>query len=232
MAKLFKNPTATNAPQKDMAKEEPAPPTNLIDVDKFAAEQVADAEGFKDLIEEEVEAQEDLMDVRPVEKVNLEDLNESTLLKYPIVAKSLNDAPMAVIKPATSDICFHWVFYDRNATGNTAKVVSQNLQRYRFWGFEFATLADIEGGEDALGEGMVDDGKIINYDTVLMKINKVRLMQHYKSNLIQSLEMTNKALARAIRSAEADIKRTAQYRKAMEIYPQAKVEFYSPTDNK
>jgi len=193
-------------------------PSTLKD---YAAEQVADAEGFK------------AAPAEPSKKeINLDDLNETTLLKYPIIAKALNEAPMAIIKPKDSSVAFHWVFYDRSASGSTARVVAANVQRYKFWGFEFATLEDIAGGEEALGDGMIDDGgQITNYDTVLMKINKVRLMSHYKKNLLDSLMMVDEGLAHAIKAAEADIVQSGTYGKAMSSHPKAKIEFYSPLES-
>lgn len=210
-----KGPIATTAQgNKPVEAEKPIPNT----LKEYAGDAVADAEGFKEKPKEE-----------KVTKVDLNDLDETTLLKYPIQAKALNDAPMAVIKPKDSSVVFHWVFYDRAATGNTAKVSAANIQRYKFWGFEFATLEDIEGGEEALGEGMIDDGaNVINYDTVLMKINKIRLMGHYKKNLLDSLMMTDAALVRAIKSAEQDVVQSGMYGKAMANHPQAKIEFFTP----
>jgi hypothetical protein len=210
-----KGPVAsTSTGNKPVEAEKPIPST----LKDYAADQVADAEGFKEPQKEE-----------KTTKVNLDDLNETTLLKYPIVAKTLNDSPMAIIKPKDSSLVFHWVFYDRSATGNTAKVSAANVQRYKFWGFEFATLDDIEGGEESLGEGMIDDGaNIINYDTVLMKINKIRLMGHYKKNLLDSLMMTDAALVKAIKSAENDVLQSGMYGQAMAKHPQAKIEFFSP----
>ena len=231
---LFSKPTASNLTKEVIDRldmQEKAPASNLLEENVDGISKHIEAAAQQDINDSEnVGEQETRQEEVKVEtKVNLDDLNEATLLKYPIIAKALNDAPMAIIKPKTSDIVFHWVFYDRNATGQTARVVAQNVQRYRFWGFEFATLDDIEVGEEALADGMVDSGQIINYDTVLMKINKVRLMAHYKNNLIQSLEMTNKALARAIRAAEHDVKTTQGFRKAMEIHPQARIDFFTPT---
>jgi hypothetical protein len=191
-------------------------------LEAMAEAEVADAEGFK-----EAPAEEEVV------KINLDDLDETTLLKYPIIAKALNDAPMAIIKPKDSSVVFHWVFYDRSATGSTARVVAANVQRYKFWGFEFATLQDIEGGEEALGDGMIDDGgQITNYDTVLMKINKVRLMSHYKKNLLDSLMMVDQGLGKAIKAAEMDVVQSGTYGKAMSSHPKAKIEFYSPLESK
>lgn len=216
MPNLFdKKPDASTKDNKSMEPDKPIHST----LKEYAADAVADAEGFKEAPEVE----------EKVTRVNLDDLNETTLLKYPIEAKALNDAPMAIIKPKDSSIVFHWVFYDRASTGNSAKVSAANIQRYKFWGFEFATLDDIEGGEEALGEGMIDDGaSIINYDTVLMKVNKVRLMGHYKKNLLDSLMMTDASLVQAVKAAEADVKQSGMYKKAMATHPKAKIEFYSP----
>lgn len=182
---------------------------------------INDAEGFKTKEETEKEV-----------PLDLSKLDETNLLKFPIEAKSLNDAPMAVIKPKDSSLVFHWVYYDRTAIGNSAKVSAQNLQRYKFWGFEFADLEDIEGGEEALAGGMLNDGgQIINYDTVLMKINKIRLMQHYKKNLLDSLMNVDGSLIKAIKSAEQDVVQSGEYSKAMATHPKAKIEFYSPLNS-
>lgn len=182
-----------------------------------------DAEGFKDPAE--------ALKEEPVSRVSFEELDETTLLKFPIEAKPLNDMPMAIIKPKDKSLSFRWVFYDRSATDNRRKVSSENIQRYKFWGFEFATLEDIEGGEEALGNGMIDDGGYItNYDTVLMKISKLRLMQHYKSGLLKSLKNTDGAMKEAIKTAENEVTQSGMYQKAMQAHPKAKIEFYSPVE--
>jgi len=106
------------------------------------------------------------------DKINLDDLDETTLMKYPIVAKSLNDDAATKLKPKSSSIVLRWCYYANGPvkSANSTNVNASNIARYRHWGFDFATLDDIEGGEDALTEGIIDDGgKILNYDTVLMK---------------------------------------------------------------
>lgn len=210
---LFSKPAAEPEPKKVVLETKASKAQ-----EEAAAEAIKDAEGFAPAPPIKVE-----------KEVNLDDLNESTLLKYPIVAKALNEAPMVLIKPKDSSVIFHWVFYDRSATGQTARVVAANVQRYKFWGFQFATIDDIQGGEEALADGMFDDGgQITNYDTVLMKIDKIRLMSHYKKNLLDSLIMTDGSLLKAIKSAENDVVQSGTYSKAMREHPKAKIEFYTP----
>jgi hypothetical protein len=213
--------------------EAKATPSVQSPLERFASNEVEATEGFKDLPSTKPDENVNPEQVVEETTINLDDLDESTLLKYPIIAKSLTEQPMAVIKPKDSSLVFHWVFYDRSTIGNLPKISAQNLQRYRFWGFEFATIDDIEGGEEALGNGMINDGgQIINYDTVLMKINKIRLMGHYKKNLLRSLKNVDGSLAQAIKSAEMDVVQSGTYSKAMSSHPQATIEFYSPVGSK
>lgn len=184
---------------------------------------VNDAEGFKNAADSLAEG--------PVTRVNIEELDETTLLKFPIEAKNLSDLPMAIIKPKDKNMAFRWVFFDRGATGSRQKVSSENMQRYKFWGFQLATIEDIEGGSEALGNGMIDDGGCVtNYDTVLMKIDKVRLMAHYKSGLIKSMKNLDGAMRQAAKAAEGDLTQSGAYHKAMSTHPKAKIEFYSPVE--
>jgi len=163
------------------------------------------------------------------DEIDLEDLDETTLLKYPIAAKYLNDSAMVRIKPLNSALAFRWVYFNNGMIkDNQDKVSANNVGRYKHWGFEFASIEDIEGGGDALVEGIIDDGgKIINYDTVLMKIDKIRLMGHYKKNLLKSISDMDSSLGKAAKTAEGDLVQSGAYRKAMASHPQAKIEFFS-----
>lgn len=163
-------------------------------------------------------------------KVDLKDLDESTLLKYPIEAKMLNDAPMLQVKPVDSGLIFRWVYCGALKTDRQGSI---NVFKYKKMGFEFASVEDIQGGNDMLVDGMLEDGgKIHNFDTVLMKFSKIRLMGHYKANLLRSYDKVNNALKQAKSAAQTDIAGTAAYRNAMSTHPNAEVEFYSPTDTK
>lgn len=161
-------------------------------------------------------------------EIDLDKLDESTLLKYPIIAKSLADSAMVVIKPKSNTVVLRWVYFNLGLVrGTQDKVSATNVGRYKFMGFEFATVTDIEGGEDALVEGIIDDGgKIINYDTVLMKVDKLRLMGHYKKNLLDSISKVDGALGRAVKSAQGEVQQTSEYQKAMATHPQARIEFF------
>lgn len=165
-------------------------------------------------------------------EIDFEDLDETTLLKYNIVAKSLNESAMVTLKPVDSSKALRWCYYNNGIVmSNKDKVTAINVGRYKNWGFEFATVNDIQGGEDALVEGIVEDGgKILNYDTVLMKVDKIRLMGHYKKNLLQSLDKVDNSLGRAIKGAEGDVQTSPGYQKARATHPQAKIEFYSPAE--
>jgi hypothetical protein len=155
-------------------------------------------------------------------------------MKYPIVAKSLNDDAATKLKPKSSSIVLRWCYYANGPvkSANSTNVNASNIARYRHWGFDFATLDDIEGGEDALTEGIIDDGgKILNYDTVLMKVDKIRLMSHYKQNLQTSISIVDNALRHAVKGAESEVSSTPQYRKAMTTHPGAKLEFFNPMES-
>jgi hypothetical protein len=166
------------------------------------------------------------------DEVDLDDLDETTLMKYPIVAKSMNEEASQTMKPKDSSIVFHWCYFNNGMFhGDKDKVSAVNVGRYKRWGFDFATINDVEGGEDALTDGIIDDGgKIINYDTVLMKVDKIRLMSHYKKNLLGSLLKVDNALGRAIKEAEGSMLQSGEYGRAMATHPQAKIEFYSPVE--
>jgi len=170
---------------------------------------------------------------KKADEINLDDLNETTLMKYPIVAKSLDDDAMVKLKPKDSSKTLRWCYFANGPvlSPNAQKINAVNISRYKRRGFDFATIEDIEGGEDALTEGIIDDGgRIINYDTVLMIIDKIRLMGHYKQGLQKSMSMVDNALGRAIKGAESELHSTNDYRKAMNTHPQAKIEFYSPAE--
>lgn len=162
------------------------------------------------------------------QEIDLDNLDETTLLKYPIIAKSLTETAMATIKPKSNAIVLRWCYFNLGLMrGTQDKVTATNVGRYKYMGFEFATIEDVEGGEDALIDGIIDDGgKIINYDTVLMKIDKLRLMGHYKQNLLSSISKVDGALSRAVKSAEGQVQQTPEYQKAMATHPQARVEFF------
>jgi hypothetical protein len=168
---------------------------------------------------------------KAMSEAELNDLDETTLMKYPIEAKALNDDGMMLLKPKSSSIVFRWAYYNNGILTRADKTTAVNVGRYKYWGFDFATVDDIEGGEAALTDSIVDDGgKIVNYDTVLMKVDKIRLMGHYKKNLLQSLSNVDNSLGKAIKQAEGDIVQTTGYQRAIGTHPQAKIEFYSPVE--
>jgi hypothetical protein len=169
---------------------------------------------------------------RTLSEADLERLDETTLMDYPIEARSLGDDASQLIKPVDSSKALRWVYFNNGMTPNGRdKVTAMNVGRYKKWGFEFCRVEDIVGGEDALVDSIIDDGgKIINYDTVLMKIDKIRLMGHYKKNLLNSMDKVDNALGRAVRSAEGELAQTSAYSKAMATHPGAKIEFFSPAE--
>lgn len=169
---------------------------------------------------------------RTLSSEDLENLNETTLMDFPITAKSLNDDASQVLKPKDSSKALRWVYWNNGLIANSKdKTSAVNVGRYKRWGFEFAAVEDIQGGEDALVEGIIDDGgKIINYDTVLMIVDKIRLMSHYKKNLINSMDKVNNALGRAKKAAEGEVASSTAYSRTMATHPQAKIEFFSTTD--
>ncbi len=173
-----------------------------------------------------------VVEAKTTDEIDLDDLNETTLMKYPIIAKSLNDDATMTLKPKSSAILFRWAYYNNGVlTSSKDKVTAINVGRYKHWGFDFASVDDVEGGENALVDSIVEDGgKIINYDTVLMKVDKIRLMGHYKKNLLQSLSNVDNSLGKAIKAAEGDVVQSTAYSKAMATHPQAKIEFYSPQE--
>lgn len=223
--------------------------SDLLNKEKEAAEEISAAEGLsKDQTDtftastqepaKQITAKQEAkqrkvpfvgtVESKAVNEIDLDKLDETTLLRYPIIAKSLTDSAMATIKPKSNTLVFRWVYFNNGIIrGSQDKVTATNVGRYTYMGFEFATVEDVEGGEDALIEGIIDDGgKIINYDTVLMKVDKLRLMGHYKQNLLSSISRVDGALSRAKKSAEGQVQQTSEYQKAMATHPQARIEFF------
>ena len=227
-----------NAPKQDLAKQAAVAVSEEAKLTNEEAAKVIAASVEVDLGQElnkvlgVAKNTKSPVETKFADEIDLNDLDETTLMKYPIVAKSMNDEASQTMKPKDSSIVFHWCYFNNGMfAGDKDKVSAVNVGRYKRWGFDFATVNDLEGGEDALTDGIIDDnGKIINYDTVLMKVDKIRLMSHYKKNLLSSLLKVDNALGRAVKEAEGSMIQSGEYGKAMATHPQAKIEFYSPAE--
>lgn len=160
------------------------------------------------------------------DEIDLDDLNETTLLKYNIAAKSLEGAAIMDIKPSHNDIVLRYCYYTGN---NDDQVTRTNMARYKAWKYEFATIEDIKDGEQGLGDCYIDStGKIRYADVVVMKINKIRLMSHYKAGLLRSLNRVDMANLEATQMAETTFKTEPGYNVTRNRHPKADIEFYNP----
>jgi hypothetical protein len=155
--------------------------------------------------------------------IDLDKLDESTLMKYDIKCKTLDNSAMMALKPSHNDIVLRWVY-----NGYGSKEGRSNVNRRKGQGFQFALVDDIEGGVDSLVDAIVEGDQITCYDVVLMKISKVLLMGHYKFNLLTSHKRVNSAMKAAKKGAEAQLVREAGPALARAKQSNQRVEIYTP----
>lgn len=145
-----------------------------------------------------------------IEDIDWSKVSEEDILRLPLEAKAFSDVPMLAVKPKDSTVVFYFA-YCGNLDAKDNRAGPTNIAKLKAKGYEFATLADVDGGEEKLIEGSVGaDGLIRYYDVVLMKINKLRLYQHLKAKLIQAVGRTDpmKANKMAAEGAEAFMENT------------------------
>lgn len=143
--------------------------------------------------------------VRSVVKEQLEFdpklIDEQWLGRGIIEAKPLSMPEMLSIKPKDPNIMFRWVNYKSEEGSRVA--------RHQSMGFTISTIEDIDGPLPMeIKQGAIG---IICYDVVLMKIDKLRLLQAYEYNLQKSQRMVSrkgshdKALETAVAQLKADM---------------------------
>lgn len=166
------------------------------------------------------------VETKTADEIDLDDLDETTLLKYNIEARSLEGMALMNLKPSHNDIVLRYCYYTGNENDQTTRT---NMARYKAWKFEFATIDDVQGGEAGLGDCYIDSANKIRYaDVVLMKINKIRLMSHYKAGLLRSLNRVDLANMEATQMAETTFKTEPGYNVTKSRHPKADIEFYNP----
>lgn len=164
----------------------------------------------------------------PATEIDLENLNESMIMDMPeIKAASFKIIDMLDPKPKDKSIRFRWA--------NCKNHVAGNLGKYLAIGFQVAQLDDVDQVRTPIDPSMVDGTQVKYYDVLLLKINVIKLMELYKTNILKSISKLVKAkekgLAEANRQFQSDISATpgasaqlSKYRQALGHEP---VEFYA-----
>lgn len=161
--------------------------------------------GFKPAIEHPVEraqAPQRTRKAEPARQLDLENLDESMIMNMPeIKAASFKIIDMLDPKPKDKATRFRWANYKNHVAGN--------LGKYLAIGFEVATLDDVDQKRTPIDPSMIDGTQIKYYDVILLKINVIRLMELYKTNIIKSVNKLAKAkekgLAEATRQFQSDL---------------------------
>lgn len=165
---------------------------------------------------------------QPAEKFDLENLNESMIMDMPeIKAASFKIIDMLDPKPKDKAIRFRWA--------NCKNHVAGNLGRYLAVGFQVASVDDVDQKRTPIDPSMVEGTQVKYYDVLLLKINVIRLMELYKTNILKSVNKLAKAkergLAEAGRQFQSDINSTPGASSAYNHYKQAlgkePVEFFA-----
>jgi len=166
--------------------------------------------------------------VRPAEEVDLANIDESMIMDMPAIkATAFKIIDILDPKPKDKALRFRWANYKNYVGGN--------LGKYLAIGFQVASLDDIDQKRTPIDPSMVDGTQIKWYDVILLKINVIRLMELYKTNIIKSinkLERTKaKGLAEATRQFQSDISAEPGAARAYNHYKQAighePVEFFA-----
>lgn len=148
-------------------------------------------------------------------------LTEADLDQLPIEGICFEAPPIMSPKAIDPNYVFHWV--------NIQNMQGANAMRYKAYGYSFAEISDVEGGEGGLVEGQQDaSGHIKYYDVALMKINKLRLFQHYKGKLKKTELMMTTVGRQAAQAANnnVQVEQGAALRRARQS--KHNVDFYQP----
>lgn len=139
---------------------------------------------------------------KPAQGIDLEHLDESMIMNMPeIKASSFKIIDMLDPKPKDKGTRFRWANYKNFTAGN--------LGKYLAIGFQIANIDDVDEKRTPIDPSMRDGSEIKYYDVILLKINVIRLMELYKTNIIKSVNKLAKAkekgLAEATRQFQSDI---------------------------
>jgi len=166
--------------------------------------------------------------VRPAEEIDLANIDESMIMDMPsIKASAFKIIDILDPKPKDKALRFRWA--------NNVNFVGGNLGKYLAIGFQVASLDDIDQKRTPIDPSMIKGTQIIWYDVILIKINVIRLMELYKTNIIKSVSKLEKAkvkgLAEAGRQFQSDISAEPGAARAYNHYRQAlgkePVEFFA-----
>src|SRR5215831_6399939 len=131
---------------------------------------------------------------QPATPVDLSNLDESMILDMPqIKAATFEVIDMMSLKPKDPAIRFRWANYKNFTSGN--------LGRYYALGFKNASPDDIDMEKTPVDPSMIEGTQIKWYDVILIKINVIRLMELYKSNIIKSVNRLVKHRERGVKEA-------------------------------
>lgn len=166
--------------------------------------------------------------VRPAQEIDLANLDESMIMDMPsIKATAFKIIDILDPKPKDKTLRFRWANYKNYVGGN--------LGKYLAIGFQVASIDDIDQKRTPIDPSMVDGTQIKWYDVILLKINVIRLMELYKTNIVKSVNKLEKAkvkgLAEAGRQFQSDISAEPGAARAYNHYRQAlgkePVEFFA-----
>ena len=139
---------------------------------------------------------------KPATEIDLEHLDESMIMDMPeIQATSFKIIDMLDPKPKDKAVRFRWANYKNFTAGN--------LGKYLAIGFQVASIDDVDQTKTPIDPSMIDGTQIKYYDILLLKINVIRLMELYKTNIVKSInklvKVKEKGLAEANRQFQNDI---------------------------
>lgn len=164
----------------------------------------------------------------PAKTIDIENLDESMIMDMPeIKASSFKVIDVLSPKPKDKTIRFRWANYKNFVAGN--------LGKYLAIGFQPASIDDIDQSKTPIDPSMIDGTQIKYYDVVLLKINVIRLMELYKTNILKSVNKLVKAkekgLAEATRQFQNDVSASpgasAAYNHYKQVLHKEPVEFYA-----
>lgn len=117
---------------------------------------------------------------RPATKLDLANLDESQIMDIPeISASDFQVVDMLNLVPKNPEIRFRWV--------NFKNFVAGNYGRYLAYGFQTASVDDVDVEKTPVHDSMINGTKVEYYDVQLMKIHVLKLMALYKKNVLSSI---------------------------------------------